>query len=171
MKRWSLLLSVLLIAGGAPLVFAHEGHDNAPSTGGTAIPGRHVLAAASERYEVLLKNDPLTPGLKSTLDVYLSDFRTNAPIEKARVGLSLRSASRELWSAPAAATSRAGLYTAPFQAPSDTGTFTVLMTVVAAGDSDARTPYEDHARTGEASNDAMVRPPRALGDVAVVAGA
>ncbi len=136
MKRWSLLLSMLLVVGAAPLAFAHAGHDDAPGAAGPANPGRHVLAAASERYEVLLKNDPLTPGLKTTLEVYLSDFRTNAPIEGAKINLSLRSGSRELWAAQASATPRAGVFTAPFQAPADTGTFTVLMTVAAANDSD-----------------------------------
>lgn len=133
MKPATLLLAFLL--AGSSLVsvaLAHEGHDDAPGTGGSVIPGRHVLSALSDRLEVVLKNDPLRPGLKTELDLYLSDFITNVPVSGATVSLTLRSASRELWSGSAVATQRAGVYTAPFQAPADTGSFTVLVSVVDA---------------------------------------
>ena len=134
MRRMVLLGMLLLCGTGFAIrAEAHAGHDDAPGTGGAAISSRHVLTAVSDRYEVVLKNDPLTPGLKSALDLYLSDFRTNAPVVDAKVTLSLRSVAQELWSGAAAATPRAGVYTAQFQAPADTGTFTVLVTVTAAG--------------------------------------
>lgn len=133
MRRLALLLALLLLGTGLVIVaYAHEGHDDTPGTGGAAITGRHVLTAVSDRFEVVLKNDPLTPGLKTALDLYLSDFRTNAPVGGATVGLKLRSAARELWSGSATATKRAGVYSVPFQAPADTGTFTVLVTVTDA---------------------------------------
>jgi hypothetical protein len=129
-RQLALLLAPLLLGAGlATFADAHEGHDEAPGTGSAAISSRHVLTAVSDRYEVVLKNDPLTPGLKTPLELYLSDFQTNAPVAGARVALTLRSDARELWSGSAAATQRAGVYTAPFQAPSDTGSFTVLVTV------------------------------------------
>ncbi|MEO5989653.1 MAG: efflux RND transporter periplasmic adaptor subunit [Candidatus Eisenbacteria bacterium] len=130
------LLTLLLGTSTATLAGAHEGHDSAPGASGPVSPGRHVLAAASQQYEVLLKNDPLTPGMKTTLDVYLSDFQTNAPVTGATVSLNLRSGARELWSGTAASTERPGVFTAAFQAPRDTGTFTVLMTVTAAAGSE-----------------------------------
>ncbi len=133
MRRLTTLLVLLLFgAGFAVVAGAHEGHDDAPGTGGAAISGRHVLTAVSDRYEVVLKNDPLTPGLQSTLDLYLSDFRTNAPVAGSRIALSLRASARELWSGEAAATERAGVYTIPIQAPADTGAFTLLVTVTDA---------------------------------------
>ena len=110
MRRIAWLLSLLLGTGFAGLAAAHEGHDNAPGTGTASLSGRHVLTASSDQYEVVLKNDPLTPGLKTTFDVYLSDYRTNTPVAGAKVGLILRSDARELWSGTAAATSRAGVY-------------------------------------------------------------
>jgi hypothetical protein len=126
----ALLLSLLLIGVGLSAVaVAHEGHDDAPGTGGAAISRRHVLTALSDRYEVVLKNDPLTPGLETAFDLYLSDYRTNAPVSGAKVGLSLRSEARELWSGFATPTSRPGVYSAPFRAPADTGSFLVLVTV------------------------------------------
>ena len=133
MRRIAWLLSLLLVgAGFSAVASAHEGHDDAPGTGGAPISGRHMLTASSDRYEVVLKNDPLTPGLKTGFDLYLSDYRTNAPVAGAKVGLILRSEARELWSGSAAPTSRAGVYSAPFQAPADTGSFTVLVAVTHA---------------------------------------
>ncbi len=135
MRRLALLLALLLLGTGlASVADAHEGHDNAPGTGDAAISSRHVLTAVSDRFEVVLKNDPLTPGVKTALDLYLSNFRTNSPVAGATVGLKLRSKARELWSGSATATKRAGVYTVPFQAPADTGSFTVLVTVDASGD-------------------------------------
>ncbi len=134
MKRLASLLALLLVGNGSAMVAtAHEGHDAAPGTGTAAISSRHVLTALSDRYEVVLKNDPLTPGLKTQFDLYLSDFKTNAPVAGAKVGLILRSEARELWSGSAAPTARAGVYSVPFQAPADTGSFTVLVTVTDAG--------------------------------------
>ena len=130
MKPWALLWALVVLGAGlATLAGAHAGHDDAPGTGSVALGGRHVLTATSDRYEVVLKNDPLTPGLKTAFDVYLSDFQTNAPVAGARVALTLRSDARELWSGSALATPRAGVYSTPVQAPADTGSFTVLVTV------------------------------------------
>jgi hypothetical protein len=126
-----MFLTLALVAAcvlPATRVCAHEGHDAAPGTGAGVLSGRHVLTALSDRYEVVLKNDPLTPGAHSEFDVYLSDFATNAPVANALVGLVLRSAARELWSGPAAAL-RPGVYQAAFTAPADTGSYTVLISV------------------------------------------
>ncbi len=136
MKAMKLLFATLLFAAGVTSAArAHEGHDDAPGsgTGASSLTTRHVLTAVSDRFELVLKNDPLRPGIKTPLDLYVSDFATNAPVAGARIALSLRSATRELWSGSAAATPRAGVYTAPFQAPADTGSFTVLVTVSDAG--------------------------------------
>jgi multidrug efflux pump subunit AcrA (membrane-fusion protein) len=159
MKRSAWLPTALLLATcSAAVVGAHEGHDDAPGTGGATIPGRHVLTAVSDRYEIVLKNDPLRPGLKTSFDLYLSDFQSNAPISAAAVSLSLRSDARELWSGRATPTARAGVFTAPLEAPADTGSFTVLVTVTDAS-GDARFALSglevsrEHALSG--------RPPRA----------
>jgi hypothetical protein len=124
-----LFMTVCLGVGSAAVAWAQAGHDDAPGTGVAAIAGRHALSAVSDRYEIVLKNDPLQPGSKASLDLYLCDFQTNAPSTGVRVELSLRSDARELWSGAAVPTSRAGIFTVPFQAPADTGSFTVLVTV------------------------------------------
>lgn len=130
MRQSAALLLILMLGISLAIVAnAHEGHDDAPGSGAAAIPGRHVLTALSDRFEVVLKNDPLTPGLKTAFTLYLSDFKTNAPVAGATVGLILRSTDRELWSGAATATARPGIYAAPVQAPADTGSYTVLVAV------------------------------------------
>ncbi len=122
---WLLTLMLSVTAGGAAA-------KDAPGTGGAVVSSQQVLTVHSDRYEVVLKSKQLRPGLQDTLDLYLSDFRTNAPITNAAVALSLRSNARELWSGSAIATNRAGIFMVPFQAPADTGSFTVLVTIAAA---------------------------------------
>jgi hypothetical protein len=107
-------------------------------TAGAAISSQQVLAVHSDRYEVVLKSKPLRPGLSDTLDLYLSDFQTNAPITNGAITLSLRSNARELWTGSAIASNRAGIFLVPFQAPADTGSFTVLMTIAAAAAGEER---------------------------------
>lgn len=131
MRRFASLLA-LLVLGNSLAMVARAHNDTAPGGGTAVVSSRHVLTALSDHYEVVLKNDPLTPGLKTEFDLYLSDFNTNAPIAGAKVGLILRSAARELWSGAAAATARPGVYSVPIQAPADTGLYTVLVTVTAA---------------------------------------
>ena len=126
------LFGALLVALPA---WGHEGHDEAPAPTG-APSARHALTAVSDRYEVVLKNDPLVPGKAATLDLYLSDFTSNAPIAGAQISLGVRSGARELWKGDATATGRPGVYAVQFAAPVDTGTFNVLVTVRAAGRED-----------------------------------
>lgn len=130
--RILLLMLALMVTTGASVVHAHEGHDAAPGTESAALPSRHVLTALSDRYEVVLKNDPLRPGLATGLDLYLSDFQTNAPSTNVKVSLSLRLDGKELWTGTANATDRPGVFTVPFQAPTEIGSYTMLVTVAGA---------------------------------------
>ena len=73
-----------------------QGYDKPPGGGADTVSTRRVLTAVSDRYEVLLKYDALRPGTKTDLDLYVSDFPTNAPVGGAAITLSLRAGSREL---------------------------------------------------------------------------
>ncbi len=126
-------LVLLLVGGTAPRVAARAGSDAAPGASDAAIPSRQVLTAVSDRYEVVLKSDPLRPGIKSALDIYVSDFQTNVSSAHATVSWSLRSGGRELSTGTGIATKRAGVYQLPFQAPADTGSYTVLLTIAGPG--------------------------------------
>ena len=138
MRRISVIFVVLAVSAfGATSGLSHEGHDDAPGGGTAAVSSRHVLTASSDRYELVLKNDALRPGMKTDLDIYLSEFQTNAPVVGAAIMLSLRSGSRELWSGNARPIDkRPGVYTAAFQAPPDTGSFNLLVTVQHLEDQD-----------------------------------
>ena len=136
--RHGIALAVLVLAAVTAAAPAWaQGYDRASGGGATAVSGRQVLTAASDRYELLLKSDALGPGMRTDLDLYLSDFQTNAPVAGVAITLSLRAGSRELWSGTARpAERRPGVYTAAFQAPADTGAFNVLVTVQRNDDQD-----------------------------------
>ena len=136
MKHGLALLTVVIVAMAPTALARAQGNDNTAG-GAAAVVGRQVLTAGSDRYELVLKSDALAPGTKTDLDLYLSDFQTNAPVAGAAITLSLRAVSRELWSGAARpANKRPGVYTAAFQAPADTGSFIVLATVQRGGDQD-----------------------------------
>ena len=128
-----LFISLLSIEAPAR---AHEGHEEAPKTGGPAVPSRHTLTAVSDQFELVLKNDRLYPGDKVRLDLYLSDFWSNVPVPDAAISLSLRSGSSELWKGVASPTAQPGIYAAPFEAPPDTGSFNMLVTIQRHGRED-----------------------------------
>ena len=123
-----LVLIMAAISAGAP-ARSRAVPGKAQATGGPAAPSRYALIGVSDRFELMLKYDALRPGDKATLDLYLSDFASNAPVADAGISLSLRSGSRELWKGAAAPTARPGIYAVPFDAPPDTGSFNMLVTV------------------------------------------
>lgn len=127
--RFGVLVLVLAAFSVGTPARAHEGHDEAPTTGGQTVPSRHTLTAASDRLELVLKNDRPHPGDKAPLDLYLSEFSSNVPVGDAAISLSLRSGSGELWKGAAAPTARPGIYAVSFDAPRDTGSFNMLVTV------------------------------------------
>ena len=90
----------LLAVGPAP---ARVGEEHAPAAPPPAVAARHTLSAVSDEFELVSKNDPLEPGKPGRIDLYLSDFETNAPVSGATVTLQLRSqATGELaWSGTA----------------------------------------------------------------------
>ena len=144
------LLGVLFGALLAATPARAQGYDRAAGGGADSASSRRVLTAVSDRYEVLLKYDALQPGTKTDLDLYLSDFQTNAPVAGAAIALSLRAGSRELWNGTAQpADKRPGVYTVPFRAPPDTGTFNMLVTVQRLDDQDRFALSGMKVNTGE----------------------
>ena len=137
MRLGIVLMAMVVAAMSAAAPARAQGNDKPPGGGADTVSSRRVLTATSDRYELLLKYDALQPGAKTDLDLYVSDFPTNAPIAGAAIALSLRNGSRELWSGIARpAEKRPGVYTVPFQTPSDTGTFNMLVTVQRLADLD-----------------------------------
>lgn len=111
---------------------AHDGvqHEPDPASGAASEPKQHVLTASSARYEVVVKHMPIRPGKSQALDLYLSDFTTNAPIQGARVSLGLFAPGRAeaAWKGEAQAGEGAGAYVATISV-ADTGQFNLLVTL------------------------------------------
>ncbi len=84
MKNLLLLLLGLLLAATAR---AHGGEDHgeaAPAPGGAAATTFSV-AALSEKFELLLRFEPLEKGQPADMRLFVSDYATNAPIKGARL--------------------------------------------------------------------------------------
>ena len=84
----SLFLSFLVL-GNYQEVNAHGGEDHgaakAPSGG---VKTYFSSQAVSEKYEMILKFEPLEAGEMGKLRLYINDFTTNRPIEKATLKVS-----------------------------------------------------------------------------------
>ena len=84
MKNLLLLLLALLLATGAR---AHGGEDHGdaaqPSSGPVATT--FSVAALSEKFELLLRFEPLEKGQDADMRLFVSDYATNAPIKGAKV--------------------------------------------------------------------------------------
>src|SRR5262249_42119990 len=114
----------------------HEGEEH--GTPPTAPPSsRHTLVASSDRYELVVKSKPLSTGEPGKLELYLSDFTTNAPIAAASIQLSLRAqpAGQEVWRAGALPAEMPGAYAAEFT-PGEGGVFNLIVSVAASGAED-----------------------------------
>ncbi|MCB2408104.1 hypothetical protein [Hymenobacter lucidus] len=80
-----LLLGLLLLSGPAQ---AHGGEDHgAANAAAPAGATSFSVAALSEKFEVLLRYDPLEGGEPAHLRLFLSDYATNAPVTGAKLTL------------------------------------------------------------------------------------
>ncbi|UOQ50737.1 hypothetical protein [Hymenobacter cellulosivorans] len=84
MKNLLLFLLALLLTTGA---YAHGGEDH----GGTAAPSAgpvattFSVAALSEKFELLLRFEPLEKGTPADMRLFVSDYATNAPVQGAKI--------------------------------------------------------------------------------------
>lgn len=83
------LIFAVILCGVLPgIAQAHEGHEHAePKTVAVPAPGEGLLAesASSDVFELVFKHPPLSPGKLETAKIFLTDYASNAPIEKARI--------------------------------------------------------------------------------------
>lgn len=83
------ILVYLLALANTPFVVAHGGEDHgaakAPSGSGKTY---FTSQAVSDKYEILLKFEPLEARESAKLRLYINDFITNRPIEKATLQIS-----------------------------------------------------------------------------------
>ena len=86
MKQLLFLLLGLLLSSRT---YAHGGedHGDGAKAGTPAGATSFSVAALSERFEVLLRYEPLEGGQPADLRLFLSDYATNAPIKGAKLTL------------------------------------------------------------------------------------
>jgi RND family efflux transporter MFP subunit len=75
-----------------PLIaFAHDGEDHgvAKSTTATGDQAHFSSEAFSDKYELLVKYSPITPGIETVLDLFISEFNTNKPLDSATLKVSV----------------------------------------------------------------------------------
>lgn len=98
MQRLIFLFLWCLVLGGPGRAWAHGGEDHG---GGTTAPGAtsFSVAALSEQFELLLRFQPLKKGEPAHLQLFVSDYATNAPIQGAQLTLTVPEAPGEKFTA------------------------------------------------------------------------
>lgn len=116
---------------------AHEGevHEEPSAKAPPPLPGAglRAISAATESFEVVIKHPPLDPDREGTLTLFLSDYRTNAPVPDAQVQIDVSDAG--LSGLRAERTDNPGVYKVAFKVPHQ-GTYTLIVNVTAGDLSD-----------------------------------
>ena len=90
----SVLIFSLFLSLAIPLTFvwAHGGEDHGGPTQAPVMPGEkeHALLVKTKTAEILLKHGELKAGQASLLRVFVTDFKTNAPIGGERLRISFK---------------------------------------------------------------------------------
>ena len=71
------------------LVFAHDGEDHAAAKKGTTAAAYFSSEVTSDLYELLVKYAPLQPGKESILQLFISNFNSNIPVDSAALQIAV----------------------------------------------------------------------------------
>ncbi|TGE25239.1 hypothetical protein E5K00_08625 [Hymenobacter aquaticus] len=81
----TLLVLLALWQVGPARAHGGEDHGGTAKASGGAFPTTFSVAALSEKFELLLRFEPLEKGQDADLRLFLSDYATNAPIKGAKL--------------------------------------------------------------------------------------
>lgn len=85
MKKYFLIFLLLPF-----IVIAHGGDDHAEGKKTTMAGTKYFSSSAiSEKYELLLKYAEIEPGTKATYKLFISNYKTNHPIDSAKLNISV----------------------------------------------------------------------------------
>lgn len=87
----NIFLTLLLSCFGVSNLSAHEGEDHGakkPAANSTTLT-HFTTFAVSDKFEAVLYYGHIEAGEETTLTLFLSDFATNAPINKAQIDISI----------------------------------------------------------------------------------
>lgn len=125
-NSWLLaLLAILWLAMAPAAVGAHAGHDEAAPEPVATDPNQVVRSLLDDNFEVVLKYRSVPGATRTRVQVFVSDYTTNMPIEGARVRL--RTSAPVALAAEAAAV-RPGIYEADLDYPR-AGDYTMILTI------------------------------------------
>ncbi len=87
MKR--ILIQILLLL--PVMAFAHDGedHGNAKKTVAAGSMTYFSSEAFSDKYELLVKHNPITPGKEAILKLFTSEYNTNKPLDSANLQITV----------------------------------------------------------------------------------
>lgn len=91
----TLIIALLLYAAPTHLAWTHGDEDHggpAPAPVPMSAEDSATESASSETFELVIKHTLLSPGKEETLKLFLSDFATNQPVEKAQIELTAKGA-------------------------------------------------------------------------------
>ena len=83
-----LLLLLALLPGGAARAHSGEDHGGTAKSSDGAFSTTFSVAALSEKFELLLRFEPLEKAQDADLRLFVSDYTTNAPIKGAKLTVS-----------------------------------------------------------------------------------
>jgi cobalt-zinc-cadmium efflux system membrane fusion protein len=84
-----LISFILAITVLNTVVLAHGGEDHGDTKQKTIVPKNYFVSVAnSDKYELLLKYQPIEAGEKTVMQLFVSAFSTNKPIDNAAIQLS-----------------------------------------------------------------------------------
>ena len=86
MKKLIQYVFALLLILSNQLVFAHGGEDHGDTKQKMIVPKNYFVSVSnSDKYELLLKYKPFEKGEETTMQLFVSDFNTNMPVDKANI--------------------------------------------------------------------------------------
>ena len=86
MKKLIQYVFALLLILSNQLVFAHGGEDHGDTKQKMIVPKNYFVSLSnSDKYELLLKYKPFEKGEETTMQLFVSDFNTNMPVDKANI--------------------------------------------------------------------------------------
>lgn len=85
MKKALLLVFIILLRLGLARAHGGDDHGETAKASGGAFPTTFSVAALSEKFEMLLRFEPIEKGKDADMRLFISDYATNAPIKGAKL--------------------------------------------------------------------------------------
>jgi multidrug efflux pump subunit AcrA (membrane-fusion protein) len=115
-------------------VLAHGGEDHgSAATPAPSTSGRNSASAQSESFDIVAEYGSIEPAKPTGIDLYLSDYETNAPVAGASIQVSISGVDNS--SVAATAEKDSGLYSVSMTFPAE-GHFDILFDITSSDKSD-----------------------------------